>query len=444
MRKAAGGLAVAVALPPLFLHVDHQPGFTVHMGSVGVHVALSDFCIAGLALAALAAGRRLGFDPLRAGRPVWVAALALLLMVAAATLYGRSVHREYHLGTHAVTAAKFAYYGLIAVAVPLLVRSRRDLAAVAAGLVAWSAAATSVALVQFFGVDVAGAWSAGRRQPSFLGHHDFAALSGAALAFSLVAIAAPVWLKGPRTFTIVAGVSGTLGLVLSGSTAGAAGLAVAAAAALLAGRILRTLTARRAAAIGSIVALVAAGVLVLRGRDFDQFFRWLGVRSEQQATRENVQSYAQHTLLAYLGLRIFLDHPFGGVGWQGSSEYASYRPYLAAAHRRFPRTAEKAFPAPDRPYGVQNVWIQSLADMGVVGFVLLAGLFVTGIVFAVRVAGRGPPLVSALALACALTLIVEMGVWSANGLVAGIPIDALLWLVLGLLVAAAGAHRELW
>jgi hypothetical protein len=443
VRGALGGIAVAVALPPLLLHVDHQPGTTVHVGSVGVHVALSDLCVVGLALAGLAAGLRWGFAPLRAGRAIWIASAALLVMVAAATLYGRAVHSEYHLGTHAVTAAKFALYALIAVAVPLLVRSRLDLAVVAGGLVAWSAAATTVALMQFFGADVAGAWSAGRRQPSFLGHHDFAALSGASLAIAFVAVAAGPRLPLPRALTCTAGVAGTLGLVLSGSSAGAIGVGVAALATLLAARAMKTLTARRIGAIAGIVAAIGGGVLVLRGGDFDQFLRWLGVRTEQTTTREDVQSYAQHTLLAYLGIRIFLDHPLGGVGWQASGEYASYKPYLGDAHRRFPRTAEKAFPSPDRPYGVQNVWIQALADLGVVGFAFFAGLFATALVVAASVARRARPLASALALACGLALLIEMGVWSANGLVAGIPMDALLWLALGLIVTAAGARDEL-
>ena len=42
----------------------------------------------------------------------------------------------------------------------------------------WSLVASSVALVQFFGVDVFDAWPPGWRQPSFLGHSDLAALSG--------------------------------------------------------------------------------------------------------------------------------------------------------------------------------------------------------------------------------------------------------------------------
>ena len=45
----------------------------------------------------------------------------------------------------------------------------------------------------------------------------------------------------------------------------------------------------------------------------------------------DIQSYRQRTLLAYIGGRIFLDHPLLGVGWQGSADEYAYRPYLADA-----------------------------------------------------------------------------------------------------------------
>jgi hypothetical protein len=295
------------------------------------------------------------------------------------------------------------------------------------------------ALIQFFGADIASAWPAGRRQPSFLGHHDFAALSGATLALGLAAIAlGRAWPFG-RALAVTAGLAGGIGLILSGSSAGAIGAIAAAALAALLARMRTGISLRQVAGLVAAVGVASAGVVVLRGHDFDQFLRWLGVRPAEQTTSQDVQSYAQRTVLLYIGWRIFLGHPIAGVGWQASSQHSSYAPYLGAAHRRFPKTAAKAFPAPGREYGVQNAWVQSLADMGVIGFALLAAFFATGLAVACRAALRAPP---AVGLIAALWLVVAGAVWTALGLVAGIPLDALVWLSAGLAVVAAAGVRD--
>ncbi len=77
-----------------------------------------------------------------------------------------------------------------------------------------------------------------------------------------------------------------------------------------------------------------------------------------------------------------------------------------------------------------------------IGLLLLLWLFVSGLYVAARPALRGPPETATLALAAGLWLLVAMGVWTALGLVAGIPLDGLTWVALGLAVAAAaGAVR---
>jgi O-antigen ligase len=427
---------LAAALPILFLHVDYQPGFTVRTGGASEHVVLSDLVLLVVAAAALASGLRRGFAPLRAGRPIWIAGGIFLADVLAGSVYPKLWASGYQASVHAVTAAKFAEYGLLALAVPLLVRTRRDLQIVAGALVAWSVVATLVGLIQIFGADILEAWPAGRRQPSFLGHHDFAALSGAALAVCLAALALrPVW-RPPAAVVAVAGLAGTIGMVVSASTADAIGLAAGAAALLVGARLRGWLGPRRAGAVVAIVAVVVGGVFVMRAGSINQFLRFVGI--ERAKEQNGVQSYVQRTMLVYIGWRIFEDNPVGGAGWQASSEYRVYGPYLPAAHRKFPGTPDQAFPSPQHPWGVQNAYVQAMSDLGIVGLVTLLGLLVTGLAVAARAALRGPPRLAVLALGALVWLFVTMGVLAALGLVAGIPTDALLWLTLGFCVLAAG------
>jgi hypothetical protein len=405
---AGGALVLALALPPLFLHVEYQPGFSVGLGSTSVAVELSDLAVLAVVGAAVVSGLRLGFGPLRRGVPLWLAAGGLAAWILTATLYGPLVLDGYPSADNLVTAAKFVEYALLALAVPLLIRNRDDLRAPLAVLVAWSALATLVGLVQFFGAEIFDAWHAGLRQPSFLGHNDFAALSGAA------------YLLGLWTRRWLAVASGAVGLVLSAAVAAVIGLVLAVGA-------LALLSRRNPARAGVAVALtaaVAAGVLVMRSGDVGDFLRF--ARDDTPAGSADVETYSQRTLLAYVGWRIFLDHPVLGVGWQGSAEPEAFEPQLAEARARFPDTADLAFPSRDHPYGVQNIYVQALADLGVVGFLLVAATFALGVVQGLRFAPLG-----------ALWLLLAVGLWGAQGLVTGIPLAALTWLAFGL-VAARG------
>jgi O-antigen ligase len=436
-----GGAVLALSLPLVFLHVDYQPGFALGAGSTDVSVYLSDLAVLAVGLAALLAGVRWGFRPLREGLSIWVAGVALVLMVFVATAYPLLSDRSYDWHRHLVTAGKFAEYAVLAPALPLLLRRRRERWVLLSAVVAWSAVATTVGVAQFFGWDVAQAWAPGRRQPSFLGHHDFAALSCASAAIGLAALAVPAW-RVNRGLAALGVAAGAVGLIVSGSVAAAAGFGAAALAVALVAWRRGALSPSRLVAVALVAAAVGGGIAVLRGGDLDQFVRFLGARRATPSTEQNVQTYAQHTLLAYIGVKIFLQHPAVGVGWQGSSEESGFGPHLAAAHRRFPGSPPLSFPSREHPWGVQNAWVQALADLGVVGFVLFAGLFATGLVVAARRALRSPPELAGPALVAGAWLLCAMGTWSAVGLVAGIPLDALTWLGLGLAAtAAAGAAR---
>jgi O-antigen ligase len=134
-------------------------------------------------------------------------------------------------------------------------------------------------------------------------------------------------------------------------------------------------------------------------------------------------------MLGYIGIRLWRDHPLLGVGFERSGH--RYGPYLDDARRRFPDQPPLAFPSPRHEWGVQNLWIQSAADMGLVGLALAIGTVLAGLALAVRASGR-------TALVAGGWILVAVGTWNGVGIVAGIPLQALTWMALGLAVVAGG------
>jgi O-Antigen ligase len=433
-RISAGALVLAAAIPLLFLHERYQPTLAVGVGSTDAEVTISDVAVLVVALAALWRALTTGLAPLRAGRWLWLMAAGLLAWIVIETIRFAG---DANFAANAVTAAKFAEYAVLALAVPLLVRSPADVIPLVVVLVVWSALATLVATLQFFGTPIFDAWRAGWRQPSFVGHHDLAALSSASLALAFASIAtAGAWLAD-RRLVATAAVAGGLGIVLSGSVAAAAGLVLAAGATALAARARFGLTARRAGALAAICAVVAAGVVAVRADPLADFLGFLGLRDDSRPA--GVETYSQRTVLAYIGGRIFLDHPVVGVGWQRSDEPESFLPYVDDARSRFPDVVEQAFPAPGRQWGVQNLYVQAAAELGLVGLGLLVGVLAAGAALAWRAARAAAVGWAGPALASLALLAVLAGIWSALGMVAGIPLDAATWLALGLAAAAAAA-----
>jgi len=426
------GVVLAATLPLVFLHVDYQPSVSLSLGGLSPTFKLSDALVLATAVAAALAAAHGGVDVLRGSRTLWIAVVLFLAWIVAATFYPLLSDRVYPWKTHLVTAGEFCEYALLAPAVPLLLRRRADALLAAGTLVGWTIVATVVGVVQWAGWSGLAGWGRGHRQPSFLGPHDFAALAALTLTLGMLAL---LWrVRDPRlrlaAWTAVA--VGVIGFVIGGASAGIVGL-VPAVAALLVVASRRGLVARRALVVTVAATAVASlGVVLLRAGDFDQFFRFLGFRSSQAKTSAHIQTYSQRTVLAYIGARIWLHHPIVGVGWNGSSDPAAFVPELPAAHARFPDVAEIAFPAPEHAYGVQNLYIQVLADLGVVGFVLLVALFAAAAVLALRTAMRAPPAVAFAATLGLSWLLLAAGLWTALGLVAGIPLAAATWLAFGL------------
>ena len=419
-------LVLAAAVPFLFLHATYQPSASLDVGSTSIDVTVGDMAIAATLLAAFVRARRDGWQVLRGARSVLGFAAALVVVGAVSLATPSLLGEEYDLGVHAISLAKFAWYATLLPATILLVRSVRDAVPLLRALVAWSVVATGVGLLQFLGVlaEFEGK-RPGQREPSFVGIHDFAALSGAALVVGAIGVALGDGRPVGRRWSTVAVATGALGIVCSGAMTAVLGLWLALAAVLLAARSLGLLRARRALALVAVALAVTAGTLAMRAETIERFAEFIGIRDRVEET--GVESYAQRTLLAYIGGRIWLDRPLTGVGWQASSEEWAYGPFLADARERFPDEPEQAFPSPERPWGIQLLYLQVAADLGIAGIAALVGLAAAGIAAGIRGIRSSP-----IALVGLGWLLVVTGVWAGIGLVAGLPLGALTWLAFGL------------
>lgn len=413
-------LVLAVAIPVIFIHLRYQPKFQVGAGSTTVGVELSDFAVLAIVLAAVTSGLRRGFAPLRRGLPLWIAGAAYFLWIAVEILIPHGTP-GYPTATHAVTAAKFLEYALLAPAFVLIVRTRADLRPLLATFTAWSVLASAVGLVQFFGANIFVSGATGGRQLSFLGFDDFAALSSGALLLGVAALVEPR-LRVDRRLAWPAAVAGCVGVILSAAVAAVIGIVLACAAlvALLLSR--REWRVRRVVPAAVLVAVALAGALVMRGHDLGSYLGFL----QTQKHEKNVQTYAHRTVLAYIGYRIWRDHPVAGVGWEASGDPSRFLRYVPAARRKYPSEPSIAFPTAERRYGVQNFYVQHLADLGVVGLGLLALVFGCGLVLALRGSGG---LGATLGV---LWILLVGGLWLAEGIIAGLPLDCLTWLAFGL------------
>jgi hypothetical protein len=424
-RYGAGPLVVAAAIPFLFLHRNYQPGLDVG----ALHIDLSDLAV----LAIVVAGARSLDRRLLAARAAWIALGALALLVVVGVVWGALRFNAYPTRTHLTTAAKWLEYMLLAPALAAAARRPRDLVPAAVTLAVWDVLAGIVGVLQFFGaIGALDGTPAGQRKPSFVGYHDYAALSGATLCIALLVVARGAHSPNERKLAIAAGVAGGVGMVLGGAFDSLLGLVLAACAIVLATRLRNP---RRIAAVAAIVLAVAVGVVAIRSSAVADGLKFVGIKQGNGGASTHIQSYRQRVLLAYIGGRIFIGHPLLGVGWEGSSDPYAFTPYLAAAHRRFNQPLE-AFPSPAHRWGVQNAYVQSLADLGILGLVaFLAALLVPAGLAARR--GFG----DARVLGIALPLLV-LGVWNGYGLVAGIPLAALTWLSVGVAAASVSFARS--
>jgi O-antigen ligase len=413
-------LVLAAGLPILFIHVRYQPKFHIALSSTSVGVELSDFVVLAIVIAAIVAGVRRGFAPLRRGAALWIAAALYFAWIAIELAIPQGT-AGYPTAKHSVTAAKLVEYAFLAPAVVLILRNRIELRLVLYVVAAWSVLASAVGLVQFFGANIFVSGATGGRQLSFLGFHDFASLSAAALLLGAATFVLPR-LELDRRPGWAALVAGCIGVILSAALAAVIGIAIASAALALLALSRRELPVRGIVVAAVAVAIALLGAVAMRGNDLGRYF---GLEKDKHPAAD-VESYAHRTVLAYIGYRIWRDNPIAGVGFEASNDPSRYLRYVPAAKQRYPHEPALAFPTETRRYGVQNFYVQHLADLGVVGLLLLAALYVAALGLALR------RLQSTGAVIGLLWTLVVVGLWIAQGIVAGLPLDALTWVSFGL------------
>ena len=196
-------------------------------------------------------------------------------------------------------------------------------------------------MLQYFGVDILGAWPSGWRQPSFVGVSELGALGAAALAIGFVGPAGRARSSGASGAALA---GGTVCVVLSGGIAAELAVVLAAVASVLLVQARDGVDWRRAGVIGALTVVCGLGVLGLRHGDLTQYARYIGLAKADESTNRDAQTFAQRELMYYLGIRVWRDRPILGAGWQSIREQQVYAPFLPDAHRRFSDQPEQAFP----------------------------------------------------------------------------------------------------
>jgi hypothetical protein len=412
-------LATATVLS-LVRSID-QPSFSLEIAGTEVTFVLADAALA--VLAAFCLQRLLGRGSLpRPARAVTLAAAAFstwLFLSSAAN------------GADAViAAAKLLEYGVLALGFVLFVRRRLQLWLLVWVLVAFTVVAVGYGLLAFFDAPFVDSRFPTRRQPSFLGEHDLAALSTMTLSVALVALYTPAHRLG--RLPLVAGVAGAIGVVLGAAVAGLLGLYLAVGA-IVAVALLRGAATKRAVVLTmAVTAAITIGVLSLRSGELGAFFRSVGIGDAQGDAFGNSASWNERLIDAYIGGRIFLENPIVGTGWHGELPPDEYVRFIDDARAHFPNQPATYFPSDDG-FIPQQTYDQVLYELGIVGallFLVLAAVTVRTGARVVRSWPRDDPDEPAAYLPAAWIAALAGGLTGA-ALFGGIPLAAIFWITIG-------------
>jgi hypothetical protein len=264
----------------------------------------------------------------------------------------------------------------------------------------------------------------GGRQSSFLGEHDFAALATLPLLYGFVLVLEQ---RRPRRAAIAI-VAGSVGCILGAALASLLGLYLGAAVLLAVTAVRRHVRVRPLAVVLVTLGAVTAGTLSIRAGDLGFLQSWFG--KPPQRPGQYAASWSQRLVYAYIGGRVFLDHPLLGTGWYPLLPPHEFDGYLAAARSRFADQPPGYFPPATKPFIPQQAYDQVLYELGLVGAAAFLALLV-GLVATAAGAVRTAVLLPATWLAA------SAGALAGEGLFGGTPLVATFWIVAGVCLAVA-------
>jgi O-antigen ligase len=408
-RQAGRSRAFALLLGAIALclvRARDQPSLDVGVAGTTVSIVAADAALAALAVTAVAVIARDRAWLTARWVVVSAAALCALILVTAAVNGAEAL----------VAGAKLVELSALALGALALVRTRGRLEAVVDLLIAFTVAADALALHDYVR-------HGGGRQASFLGEHDFAALATMPLVYGL----ALVHVGGRNSRAALAVVAGGVGVSLGASLATLVGLYLGGAALLAVVAAKRALRLRPVLVTIAVIAAVTGATVFLRSGELGFLQSWFGKPAEEPG--QYAASWSQRLIYAYVGGRVFLDHPVLGTGWWGELPPDEFVRYLPDARRRFSDQPPRYFPPRDHRFIPQQAYDQVLYELGLVGAAALAALLAALVVRCVAGARRAR---DALATLPAVWLGSAVGALAGEGLFGGTPLAAVVWLTFGL------------
>jgi hypothetical protein len=409
-------LLVTLALS--LIRANDQPGVDIGFGGTTATVVPGDLALAALAVVALVELVR--HPP---PRVTWLALGSAVVFCLLVVLTGAA-----NGATAFVTGTKLTELAALGLGTFALVHRKEQLEAIVDVLLLYILVADGIGLVKF----VTGG---GGRQASFLGEHDFAALATLVLIYGLTLVLARR--RGRRAALAI--VAGSIGCVLGAALASLLGLYLGAAVLIGVAALHRHLDLRTFAVTAAVLVAVTGGTLEIRSGSLGFLQSWFGKPASSPG--QYASSWSQRLIFAYIGGRIFIDHPLLGTGWYGDLPPHTFARYLPDARRRFSDQPPRYFPRADGEFIPQQTFDQVLYELGLAGGITLLGLLVALGRACARTARRA---LGSLASLPAAWLAGSIGALAGEGFFGGTPLAATFWLVAGvaLAVVVPNEHAE--